>query len=426
MAEASAHGPGAKAMGRPLLNRGFVSLALTQFCGAANDHILKQVLTLAVAAGGVWDGRLGEGGQSYAVYFLALPFLLFSGFAGQLADGYSKARMAFWVKVLEVGIGVVVFAGFWLQNVALCLVAMFLLGSHSAFYGPAKYGMIPELVQGGELSRANGLINMLTNLAVLAGTVVAAIVYEHYAGEGGVPRLLWLPGAAVMGVALAGLAAVRMLPALPAQSPGLRLRWDVVTPYVVALREMSRTPVLRVVVGWSLFYLIASMVLLILSDYRDVLGVSSARAALLMAVLGISIAVGSVVAGWISGHQIRPGLVPVGTVALTVIFVLLARAPRDFGVVAGYLAAMGLFCGFYVIPLQALLQRLSPADARGRFMGTANAISFATTILGAALFQAAKLQGVASQQIFYIAALFAAAGTAFYYFLLPPHVRANQ
>lgn len=418
--------PAYRSGARRLFNRGFISLSITQFFGAANDNILKQVLTLSVAAGGVWDGKLGNGGQAYAVYFMALPFILFSGFSGQLADRYSKERLAFWVKVFEIFIAVVAFAGFWFQSVWFCLMAMFLLGTHSAFYGPAKYGMIPELVDRGELSRANGIINMMTNLAVIAGTVVAGPVYAQFAGEGGGPQQLWIPGAAMMAVAVAGLCAVLFLSKLPAQNPALQLRWHVVSPYVVTLREMARTPVLRVMYGWALFYLIAAIVLLIISDYRDVLQVSSTRAVALMGVLGVSIGIGSGVAGWISGHQIKPRLIPVGTIPLTVMFLLLATAPKRYDLVAFYIGVMGLFAGCYVIPLQSLLQKLSPDDSRGRFMGVANAFSFVTIIVGAAIFQGAKVLEIESQHVFYIAAALAAVGTAYYFFLLPPAVREDQ
>ena len=162
----------ASGMSSKLFQRGFLSLLFTQFFGVVNDNLLKQVLTFSVAAAGIWKGTLGDGGQGIVAMCLVLPFLLFSAVAGQLADKYSKQLVTQRVKEAEFIIALVALAGFWLGNVWLCLLAMFLLGVQSAFFGPAKYGVIPELVDEKDLSWGNGIINMLTNVAAVLAIVV--------------------------------------------------------------------------------------------------------------------------------------------------------------------------------------------------------------------------------------------------------------
>ena len=112
---------------RPLLNRGFVSLSITQFFGASNDYLLKTLLTFALAASGIWRSKMGEGGQVYPAYSLVIPFLLFCVLAGQIADRHSKQQVTVRVKQAEIFFALMAFAGFWMANFWLCLAAMVFL-----------------------------------------------------------------------------------------------------------------------------------------------------------------------------------------------------------------------------------------------------------------------------------------------------------
>ncbi|MDA0974787.1 MAG: hypothetical protein O2927_02365, partial [Planctomycetota bacterium] len=131
---------------------GFASLLVTQFFGAANDNILKGVLAFAVAAGGIWAASLGDGGQGWVGLCLTLPFIAFSGWGGQIADRTSKRDLTVGLKIAEVAVVAVAGAAFLLGSVWLAVFAMVLMATQSAFFGPVKYGMIPELVRGSRLS----------------------------------------------------------------------------------------------------------------------------------------------------------------------------------------------------------------------------------------------------------------------------------
>ena len=393
---------------------------LTQFFGALNDHLLKGVLSFAVATGGIWASKLGDGGQAYVGLCLTVPFILLSGTAGQLADRYSKSRITFHVKLAEIFIAAVGLAGFLTGNIWIALGAMLLLAIQSAFFGPSKYGMIPELVADRHLSQANGAINMFTNLSAIAGTVIAGFLYASYdpTPPADDPTALvpaakvWAPGLAFLLVAAAGLLCATLIPRLAAARPTLKISLNPLGTYYSALKEMSRSPLLLVALAWAFFYMVGMIALLILPDYRDLLNVTPQKASILMAILGVAIGIGSVAAGLISGKHIEPRLVPIGAIGMTIFFILLGVTPLHFNLVAWLLTGAGIFAGLYIVPLQSLLQHLSPADERGRFLGAANGLSFVFSTSGSLLFLFLRSsQGMPSNRIFLVTGILSIVGT---------------
>jgi MFS family permease len=390
--------------------RGFSALLVTQFFGAANDNVLKGVLAFAVAAGGVWSEALGPGGQGWVGLCLTVPFILFSGWGGQLADRLSKRSLTVGLKAVEVVVIAVAAWAFWIGEVWMAVAAMVLMATQSAFFGPAKYGMIPELVREQRLSGSNGVINLLTNLAIIAGTVAAGPIYDRYAPPpasiGAVASPL-LPGAAMLLLAVLGFLASLPIPRLAAASPSLRFEWNPFGTYWESLRQMAKGPLIAVSLAWSFFYLLGMLVLLILPDYRDLLGISAEATAQLLGLVAISIGVGSLLAGVLSGKRIRPVLVPFGAAGMAASMLALGLAPREHALVGLLLLPLGLAAGFYIIPLQAMLQRLSPQAQRGRFLGTANAVSFLFSTLGSGVFLLCRRSGLEADRIFLVAAALA-------------------
>ena len=324
---------------RPLASKGFVSLVVTQFFGVINDNLLKQVLSFGLAAAGIWSGMLGEGGQSWVAMALVLPFLLFGAIAGQLADCYSKQLVTVRVKQAEFLIVLVAFAGFYFNNVWLSLFAMFLLGTQSAFFGPAKYGVIPELVDDTKISMANAAIIMLTNVAAILAVVVGGALYEAYRGTAaeGVPDgLLWLPGLALLVFAILGLIAAKQMPPLEASAPEMKVKWEFFAPYLRTIKKMlsGETPIFVVCMLKAAFYFLAYSVLLILADYTIVLGLPEKKVSVyLFGTIGVSIAVGSVLAGFLSRGGIQARLILAGGIGVAVAGLLLAWAPSSYVVI---------------------------------------------------------------------------------------------
>ena len=502
-------------MASNLFRRGFLSLVTTQFFGAMNDNVLKGVLIFMVIDG-AWAGRLGNGGQAIVGLCFTVPFLLLSGIAGQIADRYSKRTVTQWVKIVEVPIAVAAAIGFYTGNLWITLFALIALTCQSSFFGPAKYGMIPELVKDSDLSRANGSINMMTNAAVIVGTLVAGIVSDRYcpvpsivpiAAEGPyVVRVaevedrakaeamaskineagfdqgrlkisevepddaepneaklnavdigpfekeeaasklagdfarrnlfgsLWLPGVTLTLIALAGLIAAWFMVPLAAGDKDLKFDWNPFSTYIETIREMAKTRLLMVMMAWGYFYLLAGIALFVVPEYTVVLDVSRTEASVLMGVLGIAIGVGCAVAGLVSGHRIEPRLIPIGAFGLILFFLLLAAVPPSMpnkgelvrvalSNVAFFIFGAGFSAGFYIIPLQALLQGLSPDDERGRYLGTANAVSFAFLTLASVVYYAIrpmfgdeKVDPTTNhpERIFYVCSFLMAAGAAFF------------
>jgi acyl-[acyl-carrier-protein]-phospholipid O-acyltransferase/long-chain-fatty-acid--[acyl-carrier-protein] ligase len=198
--------------------------------------------------------------------------------------------------------------------------------------------------------------------------------------------MLWVPGIALIVIAALGLTAALFIPRLESRDPDLKFSLNPFGTYIESVRDMARSPLLNVAMAWSFFYMVGMMALLILPDYKALLDIDPKQASYLLGILGVAIGLGSVSAGWISGHHIEPRLIPIGAIGMTVGFTLLGLLPLKYILVASLLFGAGFFAGFYIIPLQSLLQYLSPLDERGRFLGTANAMSFVASTVGTLIF----------------------------------------
>ena len=400
---------------------------VAQFFGAMNDNMLKGILTFMVIDG-AWAGHLGKGGQGIVGIVFTVPFILLSGYAGQMADRHSKRDVTWWVKLVEIPIVILAGIGFWTGQLWITLLALVALTCQSAFFGPAKYGMIPELVGDGMLSKANGTINMMTNLAVIIGTLISGAVSDAYSPrDADVAPNLWLPLIVLFIVAGFGFFAVRFMPQLPAGNRNLKIDPNPLSTYIVTIREMSQSKLLMVMMAWGYFYLLAGIALFILPEYTKVLNIDRGPASVLMGVLGIAVGVGCAVAGMVSGNTIRPRLIPMGAFGLIFFFGLLGWIQPALGNADNEMLAVatsnhswlilgaGFSSGFYIVPLQALLQKLSPDDERGRFLGTANGVSFSFLTLAAAFYWVVRPEfGETPERMFLVCSGLMAVGAAFF------------
>ena len=394
-----------------------------------NDNIIKGVLTFMVIDG-AWEGDLGEGGQGIVGMIFTIPFIILSGYAGQVADRYSKRSVLLGVKIAEVPIAIVATIGFWSGNLWVTLVSLVMLTCQSAFFGPAKYGMIPELVGESDLSRANGTINMMTNIAVIVGTLAAGFISDAYSPKELGEPLLWLPGITLIIVALHGLVAALMMTKLEPGDRNLKWDWNPISTYISAVVEMSKTRLLMVMLAWGYFYLLAGIALLIVPEYSVVLDISRLEASVLLGVMGIAIGIGCAIAGLISGDHIETRLIPFGALGLILCFALLGLVPPSlpergpmirvaFSSIALFIFGAGFSAGFYIVPLQALLQKLSPDDERGRFLGTANACSFTFLAVASGFYAVIRPAfGNSPHRIFLICSILMIAGSIYFFWRL--------
>ena len=388
--------------------RGFNFLNITQFFNAFNDNLLKQMLIFGTAAGGLWASQIGQGGQAIASLCLAVPFVLLSGFAGQFSDRYSKRTVMVMAKTSEVVIGIVALAGFLLVNLWLIITAMILISIQSTFFSPAKYGVLPEIIEDKLLSRANGTINMFTYIAAILGGAAGGPLYDMYAPDAvkhpELVAVLWLPGVLIVLIGILGMITSHGIPRVPAQNPTMKIRPIFFKAYWETWRDIRGTALGTVVIAWSFFYMIVvGLAVLILPDYKELLQISATQTAGLMAILGISIGAGDYAAGRLSGHRIRPGMVPIGAIGTTLMMFVLGAIPHNYFLISAALSAAGFMAGFLMVPLQTMTQRLASEENRGQVLGLWNCSSFIGVILGNLIFLALKrLTGIASHHIFFI------------------------
>ncbi|MFU8833489.1 MAG: MFS transporter, partial [Wenzhouxiangella sp.] len=275
-----------------LKQRRFGPFFWTQFSGAFNDNLFKNALILLIAYQGA---QLTTGLDNNVLINLAaglfvLPFFLFSATAGQIADKMEKSRLIRAIKVLEIGIMVVAAVALVLGNVWLLLGVLFLLGTQSAFFGPVKYGLLPQHLHEQELVAGNGLVEMGTFVAILLGTIGGGLLIAT--GAGGP---LWVAGSVLL-VAVAGYLLSRLIPWTPAVDPGLKINWNVFTETIKIIGFMrAKRAVFLSIIGISWFWFFGALYLTQFPNYTHViLGGNELVGTLLLATFSIGIGLGSI------------------------------------------------------------------------------------------------------------------------------------
>ena len=201
----------------PDSTRGFWALFVTQFQGAFSDNVLKNLVIFMLVAMNVSLAEKHKIGELVGALF-SLPFILFSMAGGFLADKYSKRTITVGVKVFEIFVMLIALAGFWLDQLPILLACVFLMGVHSAFFGPSKYGLLPELLPERKLSWGNGILELGTFMAIILGTVAAAFMAQHLRGQH-----VW-SGAILVVLALVGLMMSFGITRVPAANPVKKFR----------------------------------------------------------------------------------------------------------------------------------------------------------------------------------------------------------
>ncbi|HEY6644207.1 MFS transporter [Povalibacter sp.] len=388
---------------RLFAQRRFLPFFSAQALGAFNDNVYKNLLLiLATYQATTFTSIEPQVLTNLAGGLFILPFVLFSGIAGQLATRYDKTLVLKAVKAFEILIMATAAIGLARQHIGILLAALFMMGAHSTFFAPAKYGLMPEVLHETELVGGNALIQMGTFLAILLGTLFAGILASH----GNIDVI----STALIAIAVAGFVASLAIPKLRPADPSLRIDWRPWTSAwdnISAARE-SRTVFLSIL-GISWFWFYGALVLAQLPLYsRDILGGNEAVVTLLLVVFSAGIGIGSLLCERLSGHKVEIGLVPFGSIGLTVFAVdLYFAAPTTFGTallaprafleqpgiwrVLLDLGLIGVFGGFFIVPLNALVQQRARRESLSRIIG-ANSILNAAFMVVAAVFGAVALE----------------------------------
>ncbi|AJC23597.2 MFS transporter [Pandoraea pulmonicola] len=419
---------------RLLKERRFAPFFWTQFLGAMNDNVFKIAFTsLVTYHASLFQDVDGKTAAFLISAIFIAPFLLFSATSGQIADKWDKARLIRFVKTLEIAIMAVGALGFLWTNASLLYVCTFLMGLHSTLFGPVKYAYLPQHLATHELVGGNGLVEMGTFVAILVGTIVGGEI-----AAAGAPALPWLGGVCVT-LAVLGRSASTWVPQTPAPQPDLRINWN---PFTETWRNLQIARGDRAVfqsllgISW-LWFLGATFLASFFNFSRDVLGADPGVVTLLLAMFSVGIGIGSLLCERLSGGKVEIGLVPFGSIGMTVFAIDLYFASRggaggaSLQTVAQFISQPGhwriladlfllaMFGGFYSVPLYALIQSRSAPSHRARIIAANNILNALFMIVSALMAMALTRAGFTIDQLYLVTGILNALVAVYLYTLLP-------
>ncbi len=381
-----------------LRRRRFAPLFVTQFLGAMNDNLFKQALIVLIVF------RLAQqidiNGQilvTLAAGIFIAPFFLFSATAGQLADKLDKARAIRWIKAGEIVIMSLAGMGFLIGDAYFLLGVLFLMGTQSAFFGPLKYGILPDHLAPDELIGGNGLIEGATFIAILIGTMAGGLIILTGSGTEVV-------SITVLGLAGLGWLASGFIPAAPSAAPDLRINPNFLGEAWNIVRFASATrSVFLSILGISWFWLVGATFLAQFPAFtKDLLGADETVVTLFMGIFSVGIAIGSLLCNRLLKNRISAKYVPFGALGLSLFTADLYFATRGLGATGGALIGAGAFIGelgnwrimgdllaisicggLYSVPLYAILQNDSQAGHKSRTIAANNILNALFMVVGA-------------------------------------------
>ena len=368
-----------------LRQRRFLPFFVTQCFGAFNDNVFRQAIIGLL----FWMDASPEQRTLYASLAPAifiLPYFLFSATAGQIAEKLEKSRLIRITTSMEIAIMSMAAIAFALQNLPLLLVALFLTGVQSTLFGPVKYSILPAVLRPEELTGGNGLVEMGSSISILVGMIAGGMIFELTGASGP-----WAAGGCVIGLAIAGNLVSRMIPPAGAGAPDLKINWNPVPETFAVLRMARRQLAVRnAVLGISWFWFVGTVFATQLPDYAVLnLGGSATLYVFALALFSIGTGAGSMLCEKLSARTVEIGLVPLGALGMSVFLFDLYFARSDTVAAAGLdiagflqqagswrivldLIGIGVFTGFFVVPLFALVQVRTPRHELSRTIGALN------------------------------------------------------
>ncbi|BBF85371.1 probable transporter [Aquitalea magnusonii] len=367
-------------------SRRFLPLFGTQFLGAFNDNLLKTAIVVLISYHGLTlNGMSPELLVNMAAGVFILPFFLFSATAGKVSERFDKAVIARGVKLAEIGIMLLAGAGFFLHSAGLLLAALFLMGCHSAFFGPLKYAVLPQYLNEHELVGGNGMIEMGTFLAILIGQIIGSLMTE------GGPLLIV---SLLLATAVCGWWFSRGMPPAPPGAPHLQLSFNFIGDSVRLIGEAWRIRDVRcAILGISWFWLMGAVYTTQLPTFTRLhLGGDAQVYTVMLALFSIGIGLGSVICAKLSHGRLQLGLVLLGSIGMTLFGgdLALGAMPHYQGALMSLgqfmaqaaswrhmldVALLGFFGGFFTVPLYTWLQVSSPDSFRSQAIAANNIIN---------------------------------------------------
>lgn len=351
---------------------GFWALIATQFQGAFSDNAMKWLVSFLVLESGVSREQRDFLFVLVVPMVFAIPFLVFSIPGGYFADRFSKRHVTVWTKRLELLTMAFATYAFWVNRLDLAAGALFFICAQEAIFGPSKYGLLPELLPTNKLSWGNGVIELWTLLAAIGGTLGGGFLAHHFHG-----RQQW-SGFLFFGLGVLGLLTSLGITRVPAADPERRFHWNWAREFLAELQRMREDAVLWVaVIANTYFWFLGAILLLNIVLYAtDVLQVDEAHSSYLLAVLSLGIGAGSFLAGHASGKRIETGMILPGLTGIVLATGALFVPGLSYDMVMLLLFALGVCAGFFVVPVNALIQNRPRPEVKGRVIAASNLLSF--------------------------------------------------
>jgi acyl-[acyl-carrier-protein]-phospholipid O-acyltransferase / long-chain-fatty-acid--[acyl-carrier-protein] ligase len=348
-----------------LKNGGFQAFLWTQFLGALNDNLYKMIVSMRavhVAA------TTGTQYVSIALAVFVIPFFLFSGYSGQLADRMSKRTVLIAVKVFEIGVMTLGIAVFFSDSIELMLLILFLMALHSTVFSPAKYGIVPEMLPDKDLSRANALLEMTTFVAIVMGTSLGGLLFHEWKDAA------WKMGVAMLAVAVTGFATSLRIPHVKPSGATAPFRFNPFGEVITGTRHLLKDrPLWLTVIGISYFWFLGALFqsdLLMMGS--ESMKLDDLSVGLMVTCLAIGIGFGSLLAGRLSGDKVELGLVPLGSIFMGLSAIAVQAAVHSYTWSMVTLVLLGVSSGLFIVPLNAYLQQRSENQEKGRMIATNN------------------------------------------------------
>lgn len=359
--------------------KGFVPFVIAEFLGAFNDNVLKIVVSLLGIAAYSKTGNSAQSSMPVALTggIFILPFILFSGYAGYFADRFSKSKVLIFTKAIEMvtmGLAILILPT---SNFPLGLILLFMLASQSAFFSPAKYGLMPEVFGGKMLSRANGIIEMSTFIAIISGVYVGTVLYDQSSEK------LFVIASLLLFVSVIGWLAILRIPKVPPsgqEEPFALNPLKIIISGFCRIRNDHNLAVTITGIAWF-WFLAGLMQLAIIMVGELILHLEPRQTGLMQVSLAIGIAIGSVIAGRLSGDKVELGLVPLGAIGISVGAILFYNFIPTMSMMLVSLLITGLSAGLYIVPLNANLQQRADKQYKGELIATSNFFSMVGVLL---------------------------------------------
>jgi MFS family permease len=397
--------------------RRFMPLFATQFLGAFNDSLFKQAVVLFVTYQLFSNPAQETQFSSIAQGLFILPFFLFSALSGQLADDHDKARLIRIIKLAEIGIMIVGGAGIMLANIPLMLAAVFAMGTHSTFFGPIKYAILPQHLRKDEVLGGTGLVEAGTYIAILFGTILAGTLASKPAVAAG----------ATVGFAVLGYLTGRQVPPAPPAAERIPFNWNLIH---ASIELVSATLHIRrlflAILSISFFWTIGAVLIIIFPPLvKNVLGADEQVASLFIAIFSIGIAIGSVLINRLLKSQVSARFAPASVICMAAFvlllhFVSLAWSKRGpdlttlgkfilhpmAGLMIVALLGVAITGGMFVVPLYAFLTTTVPKSETARTVAANNIVNSGAMVIGSLLAFALSQLGVGpTGQLLLVAAM---------------------